>query len=128
MSGQGSPGLGKGQAGDLYLEIEFNPHKLFRVEGRDVYLDFPIAPWEAALGVTVKVPTPNGLVDLKVPAGTTSGRKLRLKNRGIPGEPPGALYVVLTITIPPADSDVARQLYREMVQELGYNPRSKLGV
>jgi curved DNA-binding protein len=128
LSGQGSSGLGKGQAGDLYLEIEFNPHKLFRVEGRDVYLDLPIAPWEAALGATVKVPTPDGLIDLKVPAGTTTGRKLRLKNRGIPGEPPGALYVVLTITIPPADSDVARQLYREMEQELGYNPRSKLGV
>jgi len=128
LSGQGSPGMGKGQAGDLYLEIEFKPHHVFRVEGSDVYLDLPVTPWEAALGATVKVPTPGGLVDLKVPEGTTGRRKLRLKKRGIPGEPPGDLYVVLSITVPPADSDDARLLYRKMEQELGYNPRSKLGV
>lgn len=128
LSGQGSPGLGKGRAGDLYLEIEFNPHSLFRVEGRNVYLDLPVAPWEAALGATVKAPTPDGLVDLKIPAGTTGGRKLRLQKRGIPGEPPGDLYVVLTITLPPADNDAARQLYRKMQQDLAYNPRSELGV
>ena len=128
LSGQGSPGMGKGQAGDLYLEIEFKPHNVFRVEGNDVYLDLPVTPWEAALGATVKVPTPDGLVDLKIPEGTTGRRKLRLKKRGIPGEPAGDLYVVLTITVPPADSDDARLLYRKMEQELGYNPRSKLGV
>ena len=128
LSGQGSPGMGEGHAGDLYLEIEFNPHSLFSVEGRNVYLDLPVAPWEAALGATVKVPTPDGLVDLKVPAGTTGGRKLRLQKRGIPGEPPGDLYVVLTITLPPADNDAARQLYRKMEQDLAYNPRSELGV
>jgi curved DNA-binding protein len=128
LSGQGSPGMGKGQAGDLYLEIEFKPHNVFRVEGSDVYLDLPVTPWEAALGATVKVPTPDGPVDLKIPEGTTGRRKLRLKKRGIPGEPPGDLYVVLTITVPPADSDDARLLYRKMEQELGYNPRSKLGV
>ena len=128
LSGQGSPGLRKGRAGDLYLEIEFNPHSLFRVEGRNVYLDLPVAPWEAALGATVKAPTPDGLVDLKIPAGTTGGRKLRLQKRGIPGEPPGDLYVVLTITLPPADNDAARQLYRKMQQDLAYNPRSELGV
>lgn len=128
LSGQGSPGMGKGPAGDLYLEIEFKPHNVFRVEGSDVYLDLPVTPWEAALGATVKVPTPNGLVDLKIPEGTTGRRKLRLKKRGIPGEPPGDLYVALTITVPPADSDAARLLYRKMEQELDYNPRSKLGV
>ena len=128
LSGQGSPGMGKGQAGDLYLEIEFKPHNVFRVEGSDVYLDLPVTPWEAALGATVKVPTPDGLVDVKIPEGTTGRRKLRLKKRGIPGEPPGDLYVVLTITVPPADSDDARLLYRKMEQELGYNPRSKLGA
>jgi curved DNA-binding protein len=128
LSGQGSPGLGKGRAGDLYLEIEFGPHSLFRVEGRDVYLDLPVAPWEAALGATVKAPTPNGPVDLKIPEGTTGGRKLRLRKRGIPGEPPGDLYVALAITLPPADSDAAKQLYRKMEHELGYDPRSELGV
>ena len=128
LSGQGSPGLGKGHAGDLYLEIEFNPHKLFRVEGRDVYFDLPVTPWEAALGTTVNAPTPEGPVDLKIPEGTTTGRKLRLRKRGIPGAPPGDLYVALTITLPPADSDAAKQLYRKMEHELGYDPRSELGV
>lgn len=128
LSGQGSAGLGKGRAGDLYLEIEFNPHGLFRVEGRDVYLDLPVAPWEAALGATVKAPTPDGPVDLKIPAGTSNGRKLRLKKRGIPGEPPGDFYVTPVITLPPADSDTAKQLYQEMQRDLAYNPRSELGV
>ena len=128
LAGQGSPGMGKGQAGDLYLEVEFKPHNLFRVEGRDVYLELPVAPWEAALGATVQAPTPAGAVDLKIPAGTTRGRKLRLQKRGIPGQPPGDLFVELAITLPPADSDAARQLYKEMQQELSYNPRSKLGV
>ena len=128
LAGQGSPGIGKGQVGDLYLEIEFNPHSLYRVEGRDVYLELPVAPWEAALGATVKVPTPDGPVDLKIPKGTTRRRKLRLPKRGIPGEPPGDLYVELVITLPPAESDTARQLYQKMEQDLAYNPRSKLGV
>jgi curved DNA-binding protein len=128
LSGQGSPGLGKGQAGDLYLEIEFKPHKLFKVEGRDLYLDLPVSPWEAALGATVKAPTPEGPVDLKIPKGTTAGRKLRLRKRGIPGTPPGDLYATLKITLPAADNDAAKELYRKMEKELAYNPRSELGV
>ena len=128
LTGQGSPGLGKGQAGDLYLEIEFKPHKLFRIEGRDLFLDLPISPWEAALGATVKAPTPEGPVDLKIPQGTTAGRKLRLRKRGIPGTSPGDLYANLTITLPAADSDAAKELYRKMEKELAYNPRSELGV
>jgi len=128
LSGQGSPGMGKGQAGDLYLEIEFNPHSIYKVDGHDVYLDLPVTPWEAALGASIKVPTPDGQVDLKIAQGTTSGRKLRLKARGIPGKPSGDLYVVPQITLPPADSDAARELYQKMEQELAYNPRSKLGV
>jgi len=128
LTGQGSPGMGKGRAGDLYLEIEFKPHSVYRVEGRDVYLDLPVTPWEAALGATLKVNTPGGHVDLKIPQGTASGRKLRLKARGIPGKPPGDLYVVPQITLPPADTDAARALYRKMEQDLAYNPRSKLGV
>ena len=128
LSGQGSPGLGKGQAGDLYLEIEFKPHKLFKIEGRDLYLDLPVSPWEAALGATVKAPTPEGPVDLKIPQGTTAGRKLRLRKRGIPGTPPGDLYATLKITLPAADNDAAKELYRKMEKELAYNPRSELGV
>jgi len=128
LAGQGGAGLGKGKAGDLYLEIEFNPHSIYRVEGRDIYFDLPVAPWEAALGATLKAPTPEGAVDLTIPKGTSSGRKLRLKKRGIPGVPPGDLYAVVTITLPPADSDAAMNLYREMEDTLAYNPRSKLEV
>jgi curved DNA-binding protein len=128
LAGQGSPGLGGGQAGDLYLEVEFKPHRLYRVEGRDLYLDLPLAPWEAALGTRTKVPTPEGVVDLTIPAGSAAGRKLRLKGRGIPGAAPGDLYVVLQIALPPADNEAAKNLYRKMQQELTFNPRAKLGV
>jgi curved DNA-binding protein len=128
LTGQGSPGLGNAPAGDLYLEIAFKQHPLYRVDGRDVYLDLPVTPWEAALGATIKVPTPTGTNDLKIAKGTTSGRKLRLKGRGIPGKTPGDFYVIPQITLPPADTDAAIALYRKMEQELAYNPRSHLGV
>jgi len=128
LSGQGSPGMGDAPAGDLYLEVAFNPHALYRVDGHDVYLDLPVTPWEAALGATINVPTPAGNIDLKIAKGTPSGRKLRLKARGIPGKTPGDLYVIPQITLPPADTDAATELYQKMEQELAYNPRSKLGV
>lgn len=128
LSGQGSAGMGGATAGDLYLEIAFNAHSIYKVDGHDVYLDLPITPWEAALGAKVKVPTPNGSVDLTIAAGTSSGKKLRLKGRGIPGKTPGDFYVITQITLPPADNDAAKELYRKMEQELPYNPRSKLGV
>jgi curved DNA-binding protein len=128
LAGQGTPGFGGGVAGDLYLDVEFKPHRLYRVDGRDLYLDLPLAPWEAALGARVKVPTPEGIVDLTIPSASTAGRKLRLRGRGIPGKPAGDFYVVLQIALPPADSESARQLYRTMQQELAFNPRSGLGV
>jgi curved DNA-binding protein len=128
LSGQGSPGMGGAPAGDLYLVIEFKAHSIYRVDGNNVYLDLPLAPWEVALGASVKVPTPVGPVDLKISAGTPSGRKLRLKARGIPSKVPGDLYVITQITVPPADSDAAKALYHKMQEELAYNPRSKLGV
>jgi curved DNA-binding protein len=128
LAGQGAPGLGAGPAGDLYLEIEFRPHPFYRVDGKDMYLELPVAPWEAALGATAKVPTPAGIVDLKIPPGSGSGRKLRLKGRGIPARPPGNLYVVLKIALPAADSAAAQALYRKMEQELAFNPRAHLGV
>lgn len=128
LNGQGSPGIGDGPSGDLYLEIEFKAHPLYRVEDRDLYLDLPVAPWEAALGATVKTPTPSGIVDLKIPAGSASGRKMRLKGRGIPGKTPGDIYVLLKIALPPAHDDRARALYEKMQQELSFNPRAGLGV
>jgi curved DNA-binding protein len=128
LAGQGGAGMGKGKAGDLYLEVEFRPHPFYHVEGRDVFLDLPVAPWEAALGATVKAPTPAGTVDLKIPPGSTSGRKLRLKGRGIPGATPGDFYVVVQIALPPAESAAARAAYREMEQALKFNPRARMGV
>jgi len=128
LAGQGGAGMGKGKAGDLYLEVEFRPHPYYHVEGRDVFLDLPVAPWEAALGATVKVPTPSGTVDLKIPAGSAGGRKLRLKGRGIPGTTPGDFYVVLQIVLPSAESQAAKAAYREMEQALKFNPRARMGV
>jgi curved DNA-binding protein len=127
LAGQGGAGAGKSPAGDLYLEVEFRPHPLYRVDGTDLYLDLPVAPWEAALGATVTAPTPAGPVELKIPAGSTPGRKLRLKGRGIPAREPGDLYVVLQIVLPRADSEPARELYRRMQQELNFDPRAGLG-
>ena len=128
LRGQGAPGIGGGEAGDLYLEVDFKPHPFYRIEGRDLYLDLPVTPWEAALGATVKVPTPGGIVDLKIPPGSQSGRKLRLKGRGLPGNPPGDEYVVLKIETPEAKTDEQRQLYERMAEAMPFNPRSRLGV
>lgn len=128
LSGQGSPGVGDAAAGDLYLEVEFKAHPLYRVDGRDIYLELPLAPWEAALGARVKTPTPLGNIDLTIPANSASGRKLRLRGRGIPGKLPGDLYVVLRISLPPGDSRQAQEFYLKMKQELAFNPRAGLGV
>jgi len=128
LARQGGPGLGQGEAGDLYLQIEFRPHPLYRVEGSDVYLELPVAPWEAALGATVKAPTPVGAVDLKIPPGSAAGRKLRLKGRGIPSKEPGDFYAVLQIALPPADSEPARTAYRDFEKAVEFNPRAALGV
>jgi curved DNA-binding protein len=128
LAGQGGRGLGGGEPGDLYLEVEFTEHPLYRVDGADIYLDLPVAPWEAALGANVKVPTPAGNIDLKIPANSRQGRKLRLKGRGLTGKQPGDLYVVLQVSLPPADSDAARSLYKQMQDQLGFNPRASMGV
>ena len=127
LAGQGSPGIGQGGAGDLYLEVSFRPHSIYSVEGKDVYVDLPVAPWEAALGATVKVPTPTGRVDMKIPPNSSGGRKLRLKQRGIPSSTPGDLYVILRIALPSADSDSARQAYEAFKQATAFNPRSHMG-
>jgi curved DNA-binding protein len=127
LAGQGGQGVGGGAAGDLYLEVELRPHPLYRVDGADVYLDLPVAPWEAALGATIEAPTPTGAVDLKIPPDSQTGRKLRLKGRGLPGKEPGDFYVVLKLTLPSARSDEAKVLYREMKSKLGFDPRAGLG-
>ena len=101
VAAQGGPGAGGGPAGDLFLEVRLLPHRWFRAEGRDVQLDLPVTPWEAALGDTVRVPTLGGRVDLKLPKGSQTDRQLRLKGRGLPGKSPGDQFVVLKIVTPP---------------------------
>jgi curved DNA-binding protein len=128
LAGQGSPGIGKGQPGDLYLEIAFAPDPIFRVEGKDVSLDLPIAPWEAALGASVKCPTPEGAVMLKIPPNTTKSRTMRLKGKGIPGNPPGDLHTILRIELPPANTDKAKEIYQQMERDMPFDPRAGLGV
>jgi curved DNA-binding protein len=124
LAGQGNSGIGGGKAGDLYLEIAFNPHPLYRVDGADVYVDVPLAPWEAALGATVDVPTPEGTVQLTVPKGSAAGRKLRLKGRGLPGKNPGDLYAVLAIVMPKAETDAARAAYENLARTFpNFQPR-----
>jgi curved DNA-binding protein len=128
LAGQGEPAHGNGTAGDLYIEVEFQPDPLYRVDGRDLYLELPVAPWEAALGATVKTPTPGGNVELKIPAGSHAGSKLRLKGRGIPAAQPGDFYVVLQIALPPANDDKAKAAYAALAAALPFNPRASLGV
>lgn len=124
LAGQGGAGFGGGPAGDLYLEIGFRPHSHFRVVGKDIYLDLPLTPWEAALGATVAVPTPDGQVQLGIPSGSASGRKLRLKGKGLPGNPPGDMYAVLDIVSPPANTEAAREAYAALARAFPtFNPR-----
>jgi len=125
LAGQGAAGFDGAPAGDLYLEISFRAHPRFRVDGRDVYLDLPVAPWEAALGAGVDVPLPDGsVVQLSVPAGSAQGRKLRLKGKGIPGKTPGDLYVVLQIAMPPAPDEAQRRAWAELARLQPFNPRA----
>ncbi|MEO8154219.1 MAG: DnaJ C-terminal domain-containing protein [Rhizobacter sp.] len=127
LAGQGAPGLGGGPAGDLYLEIAFQPHTNFRVDGRDVYLDLPVSPWEAALGASITVPTPTDPVTLTVPPDSAPGRKLRLKGKGLPADPPGDLYVVLRIALPAADAPAAKEAYAAFARSFpDFNARRTL--
>jgi curved DNA-binding protein len=132
LAGQGSPGLGGAPRGDLYLEIEFAPDPRWRVDGADIYMNLPVAPWEAALGAAVNVTTPDGIVEMSVPAHSQTGRKLRLRGRGIPGIAAGTragdLYVVLEVVLPPADTDAARAAYRQLARDLAFDPRAQQGA
>lgn len=128
LAGQGAPGLDGAPAGDLYLEVEIRPHRHFTTDGKDIQLRLPVAPWEVALGATVLVPTLGGAVNLKIPPGSQSGQRLRLKGRGLPGDPPGDELVVLEIVAPPPSTEAIRDAYRRLAQSAGFNPRAGLGV
>lgn len=128
LSGQGGQGVGDAPSGDLLLEVAFNKHDFFRLTGADVYLDLPVAPWEAALGAKIKVPTPNGVMELKVPPGSKQGSKFKLAGRGLPSKNPSDFYVILQIALPPASTEKAIQAYEKMQEEFDFNPRHSLGV
>ncbi|MCB2425544.1 DnaJ C-terminal domain-containing protein [Methylophaga pinxianii] len=122
LTGQGKAGM-NGKPGDLYLEIQIAPHSLYRLDGKDVYLDLPIAPWEAALGAKITAPTLAGKISLNIPAGARSGQKMRLKGRGLPGKTAGDQFVVLQIMTPPANTAEAKKFYQQMAEKLPFNPR-----
>ncbi|WP_417762794.1 DnaJ C-terminal domain-containing protein [Shewanella sp.] len=127
LAGQGAAGLGNGKAGDLLLEVAFKPHSLYRVEGKDVYLSLPVAPWEAALGAQVSVPLPTGNIDLKIPANSANGRRLRLAGKGLPAKQPGDFYVELNVVLPPATSAKAKQAYEAFKAATDFLPRAGWG-
>lgn len=124
LAGQGSPGFGGGPAGDLLLEVQFNPSDRYRVDGRDLHLRVPIAPWDAALGAVVPVETPGSNLEVRIPVGAQSGRQMRVRGKGLPSNPPGDLYLDLHVVLPPADSDRAREIYETMKRELAFDPRA----
>jgi len=128
LAGQGAAGMNGGPRGDLYLTVDVMKHPWFDVMDNDIYLTLPITPWEAALGATLVVPTLAGKIDLKIPAGSQGGQKLRIKNRGLPGTTPGNQYVLLKIITPPAATEEAKELYQKMADTMPFNPREKMGV
>ena len=136
LRGQGHPGPTADANGDLYLEIELAPHHLFQIDGQDVTLEVPIAPWEAVLGAKIAVPTLGGTVTATIPAGSQPKQKLRLKGLGLPNESArekaekvaGDQYLILSIAVPLSANDKAKELYRALAAESAFNPRTLLGV
>ncbi len=128
VPGKGGAGQGGAPDGDLYVNIQLRPHDLFRVSDHDLYLELPVAPWEAALGAEVQIPTLDGRVSVKVPSGSRAGQKLRVRGKGLPrprgGE--GDLYAVLQIAMPSVLSEREKELYRELEKVSAFNPRSNL--
>ena len=125
LPGKGGKGMNGGRDGDLYLNVEIAPHRLFRVSGRDLYLDLPLAPWEAVLGTAVEIPTPAGPVRLKIRPGTQAGQQLRLARRGLPkpGQE-GDLYAIVQIAVPPTASESEQALYTQLAAASSFNPRA----
>ena len=128
LAGQGMPGEGGGEAGDLFLTVRFAPHAVYKADGRDLSMHLPLTPWEAALGGRVHAPTMQGEVEVNIPAGTKQGSKLRLRGKGLPGDPAGDLYLILDIAWPPADNEATRAAYQQLASAAAFNPRRHLGV
>lgn len=124
LKGQGGPGVGQGEPGDLFVEFRLVPHPQFRAEGRDIHYELPVTPWEAALGTDLKVPTLGGDVKLKIPPGSQPGNRLRLKGRGLPGEPNGDQIVTLQVVLPKASNAEQRAVYEKMAETMDFDPRA----
>ncbi|MDY6908996.1 MAG: DnaJ C-terminal domain-containing protein [Thermodesulfobacteriota bacterium] len=126
LPGQGSEGVGGGKRGDLYLKIQVEPHPVYRLEGRNLVMDLPVSPWEAALGAEVHLQTLSGPVTLKIPAGTQSGQKLRLRGKGMPNPrgTAGDLYAVVKIVVPKRLSKKERELFEALREASSFNPRN----
>ncbi len=129
VPGKGGPGLNGGPAGNLYLDIALAPHRLFKPSGHDLYLEVPLAPWEAVLGASIEVPTLESRIALTVPPGSRPGQKLRVAGRGLPKPKGGAgdLYCILSIAAPGAPSEREKELYRELAKASSFNPRERFG-
>jgi curved DNA-binding protein len=125
LGGQGARGMPGAAPGDLYLVVRLRPHSRYRVEGRHLAVDLPLAPWEAALGASVAVATPAGPVRVRVPGGTSSGRRLRLRGHGMPdpGGQPGDLFADVRIVVPPRLSEEQRRLFQQLAATSGFDPR-----
>ncbi len=115
---------GQGAGGDLLLEVHFKPHPRYRVEGRDLHVDLPVAPWEAALGAVVPVTIPGVRLNVRIPAGAQGGRVLRVRGKGIPATPPGDLLLAIRVVLPDAEDPKARALYEQMARDLAFDPRA----
>lgn len=127
LPGKGGTGLNGGKPGDLYLVMQVQPHSRYKVEGHDLYMDVPLAPWEAVLGASIEVPTLGGTVEMTIPSGTTDGRKLRLAKRGLPSGPDlhGDLYAVMHINVPKTVSAQERELYAQLAAKSSYDARAQ---
>lgn len=125
LSGQGSPGLGSGQSGDLYLKVKILPHPLFKLDGNNIIYDLPLTPWEAALGTSVRVPTLEGEIDMTIPQGVSSGRKMRIRGKGMGrGAAKGDQLVRIMIKVPDKLTNQEKELWEQLSQVSGFNPRN----
>ncbi|HLT10798.1 MAG TPA: DnaJ C-terminal domain-containing protein [Micromonosporaceae bacterium] len=125
LAGQGGRGRGDAPPGDLYLIVRILPHPRYRLSGRDIYVDLPLTPWEAALGTSVQVPTPAGPTTVRVPGGSSTGRRLRLRGQGMPNPrgPRGDLFAEVRVMVPSAPTNRERELLEELAKVSSYNPR-----
>lgn len=125
LAGQGAPSAGTGKAGDLLLEVHFNPHSRWRTDGGNLHMTLAVTPWEAALGAVVSVSLFESVINVRIPEGTQSGQQLRVRGKGIPCNPPGDLLLDIKVVLPSANTPKARELYEAMSKELAFDPRSE---